>query len=509
MKQQVIPLLLCALGVKTAVAGNAAAVVSVTNASYTSNVLTITGTNLNVCTSSPKLSINNVPLTVTVHSGTVVTATFPPKNPPSGFAPGIYTAQLSFNAGRCSTSTSFPIALGQIGPQGPAGPTGPQGVPGPMGLPGAIGGPGPTGPVGTTGPAGQSITYQGVWNSAAVYSTGEAVSFNGSSYISLLSNNVNLSPDANPTAWSLMAQKGATGAQGPVGSTGPQGAPGLPGAMGPQGSMGLTGPAGPVGPQGPTGTTGPAGQSITYQGVWNSAAVYSTGQAVSFNGSSYISLLSNNSNLSPDANPTAWSLMAQKGAQGATGAQGPMGSNGPQGAPGLPGAIGPQGPIGLTGPAGRVGPQGPTGATGPAGMQGLPGAQGPAGIGGVLIVDSASHSYPLYKDGALWNYNGTYMWVKVVPDRIAPWGSVYYASSDCTGTLYILPDDNFVQSPPIVGTTLYYGVGPETVLPYASIQWQNEDGSPSCVNADGISARLAVAVDLSAYFVPPFHIQAN
>src|SRR6185369_7544348 len=52
----------------------------------------------------------------------------------------------------------------------------------------------------------------------------------------------NPAPSTNPTAWSLIAQAGATG---PAGTQGP------PGPIGSTGPPGATGPTGPTGPQGP------------------------------------------------------------------------------------------------------------------------------------------------------------------------------------------------------------------------------------------------------------------
>jgi hypothetical protein len=91
---------------------------------------------------------------------------------------------------------------------------------------------------------------------------------------------------------------------------------------------------------------------------WNSSTAYAVNDAVSFNGSSYIALLPS-TNLEPDLNPASWSLLAQQGATGPTGATGPQGPAGPTGATG---AIGPQGPAGATG---AIGPQGPAGTSVP------------------------------------------------------------------------------------------------------------------------------------------------
>src|SRR5205807_5756445 len=145
---------------------------------------------------------------------------------------------------------------------------------------------------------------------------------------------------------------GPTGAQAPAG---PQGATGATGAQGPIGSVG------PQGPQGPTGTTGPAGppgaKGLNWLGAWNNASSYLADDAVFFNGSAWTAKRAN-TNVSP-VEGADWTTLAQQGATGPTGAQGPAG---PQGPAGSVGPQGPQGPVGLTGPQGAQGPLGPPGS---------------------------------------------------------------------------------------------------------------------------------------------------
>jgi hypothetical protein len=108
--------------------------------------------------------------------------------------------------------------------------------------------------------------------------------------------------------------------------------------------------------------------------------MYELGEAVSFGGSSYVSLTAGNLGNDPASDPAAWGLLAAKGATGATGAAGATGSAG---------EIGPAGPTGATGAAGATGPVGATGATGPAGPTGATGAAGPGGAG-LDVVDKFS-----------------------------------------------------------------------------------------------------------------------
>src|ERR1019366_5601598 len=100
-----------------------------------------------------------------------------------------------------------------------------------------------------------------------------------------------------PSGAGATGPTGRTGATGPTGPTGPGGANGNNGATGPIGPTGATGPLGPQGPlgvgqPGAVGATGPTG--LTWQGAWSATGVFSTGNGVSFNGSSYISTVAGN-----------------------------------------------------------------------------------------------------------------------------------------------------------------------------------------------------------------------
>src|ERR1051326_1496620 len=141
---------------------------------------------------------------------------------------------------------------GATGPAGPAGPQGPAGLAGAPGLTGATGltgpqGPiGPTGNIGPTGPAGlPGIVWRGAWSDTTAYAVHDAIAYNGTSYISIQAGTGN-QPDTSSNFWSVLAQKGDTGATGLAGAPGPTGAPGLTGPQGP------IGPAGDIGPTGAT-----------------------------------------------------------------------------------------------------------------------------------------------------------------------------------------------------------------------------------------------------------------
>ncbi len=356
--------------------------------------ITIAGKYLGSVT--PTVTLDGMPLVVVTYTSTQVTALLP-----ANLAPGSY--QLVLTNHTLQLQAAFDATIGAAGPEGPTGPAGPAGSPGPAGVPGATGGmglTGPAGPQGTPGAAGptgatgpQGLTWQGLWNNSAAYNLNDAVSFNGSSYISLIANNANNEPDTAPAVWSLVASSGApgtagpagspgaTGPQGPAGAAGPQGPAGATGAAGAAGAMGPTGATGPQGPQGTAGPTGPVGpQGLTWQGLWNSSAAYNLNDAVNYNGSSYISLIANNTNNEPDTAAPAWSLVASIGAAG------PAGTSGPAGATGATGAAGPQGPTGASGPQGPAGAMGAAGATGP---------QGPAGPVNIYHTAPNSNGTPI------------------------------------------------------------------------------------------------------------------
>ena len=297
------------------------------------------------------------------------------------------------------------------GAAGAAGAQGLQGIPGVNGVDGAAGAVGPMGPAGATGAAGSpGLVYQGAYSSTGNYALGDVVVFDGASWVSLVAGNVGQTPGVSPAYWGVLASQGAQGVAGPAGATGPQGPAGLQGAAGPAGAQGVAGPvgmqgpagaqgltgatgavgpAGPqglqgvagaaggqgiagatgaAGPQGATGATGAAGPvgpagangtnglngtpGLTWQGAWSSAANYAVNDAVSYGGTSYLSITVGNVGQRPDLSPASWAVLAQAGAAGATGA------------------------TGATGAAGAAGPQGATGAMGAAGETGAAGAVG-------------------------------------------------------------------------------------------------------------------------------------
>jgi Collagen triple helix repeat (20 copies) len=332
--------------------------------------------------------------------------------------------------------------IGSQGTQGSAGQAGAQGIPGATGVTGLSG---PMGPQGIPGPVG--LSFQGAYSPVVNYALADGVSYNGAGYVSLIASNHGNTPDQSPQQWALFATAGAIGAPGPMGLTGTAG---ITGAAGPQGLLGSTGPAGATGPQGPP--------VANYLGNYQSAVNYAVNDAVSWQGSTYISLIATNQGNTPALSPTQWAVLAAQGAPGATGADGSAGLTGSVGPGGAAGAPGPQGPpasfqgqwligtsyaagdavayggssyVALSANVGRepdlrwqdwgllaagaVGPAGGTGATGlqgPTGYPGQAGATGPAGpIGANGATGTAGILYQgIYASDAVYGLNDAVNW---------------------------------------------------------------------------------------------------
>jgi hypothetical protein len=238
-------------------------------------------------------------------------------------------------------------ALGPVGPPGEKGDQGSQGAPGQAGAQGLTGAAGPAGPQGASGPQGPvgatGLSFQGSYDPVHNYALADAVLWQGSGWVSLIANNHGNEPDQSPAAWSMFASAGGSGPAGPAG------------AQGVSGPAGVAGPQGSIGPAGAPGPTGPAGQGLNFAGPYASVTSYAVGDTVSYNGSSYVSLVAANHGQAPDLSPSAWMPLASQGATGPVGSAGATGANGPQGAAGPAGSTGAQGAAGPAGPAGAPG----------------------------------------------------------------------------------------------------------------------------------------------------------
>ena len=77
-------------------------------------------------------------------------------------------------------------------------------------------------------------TFMGAWATGTSYSSGNVVTYNNATYLSLINSNKGKIPSTSATSWQLIGLDAA-----PAGPAGPQG---------PAGATGATGPAGPQGP---------------------------------------------------------------------------------------------------------------------------------------------------------------------------------------------------------------------------------------------------------------------
>lgn len=141
---------------------------------------------------------------------------------------------------------------------------------------------------------------------------------------------------------------GLVGATGPMGATGPTGNDGATGATGNDGATGVTGN---------DGATGATGQGFTFLGPWSSESTYSSYDVVTDGGNTFV-CIANAPSSTPTSNTDYWTMLAQQGATG------PTGATGPQGATGVTGNDGATGVTGNDGATGATGPQGATGANG-------------------------------------------------------------------------------------------------------------------------------------------------
>jgi len=227
----------------------------------------------------------------------------------------------------------LPGSVGSPGEQGPQGIQGIAGQAGAQGIPGTQGTQGLQGPMGSQGPAGPTgMTFRSTYSSATNYAAGDGVSFGSSGYVSLIDNNHGNTPDQSPSAWAVFA----SGTPGATGTTGATGAQGPAGPQGPVGAQGSQGPQGLVGPQGPP--------VAHYTGNYSSTTNYALNDAVSYNGSTYISLIAANAGNAPALSPSQWAVLAGQGYAGPAGVAGAQGPTGSAGATGAIGATGPQGP---------------------------------------------------------------------------------------------------------------------------------------------------------------------
>jgi hypothetical protein len=110
----------------------------------------------------------------------------------------------------------------------------------------------------------------------------------------------------------------------------------MPGAVGDKGDEGAPGSVGPQGERGLQGTPG-TNAVWSYQGAYNSAAAYSVGDVVVYQGQLYYTKSVTTAGTLP-TDTAKFDLIASKGADGQAGSNGTNGINGTNGADGAPGA---------------------------------------------------------------------------------------------------------------------------------------------------------------------------
>jgi len=205
-------------------------------------------------TSKPTVSLANVGLRVVSNDDTTIAATLP-----ASFLtnPGSHHLVVTTTVKPTSTAT-FSVTIGAVGPQGP------QGEVGPIGPPGLKGDTGLQGPQGDKG----DIGLQGIQGQTGATGPQGPKGDTG--------------PQGDTGLQGIQGVAGATGAQGPKGDKGdigPQGTQGVAGATGPQGSKGDTGATGPQGPKGDTGPAGAMGPGMVWRDATGALVVVSTGVA--------------------------------------------------------------------------------------------------------------------------------------------------------------------------------------------------------------------------------------
>jgi hypothetical protein len=260
----------------------------------------------------------------------------------------------------------------------------PTGSEGPPGPPGLQGPEGPAGPAGATGAMGPQGPSGGAGPQGPAGANGLSV----------------LSGATDPTAavgvdGDFYINTAASTIFGPkialvwpagvslIGAAGPPGPAGATGATGAIGPQGLQGAAGPTGPQGPTGVAGTNGSGFDFRNAFDATASYAINDVVTYNGSTYVAIAASAGPNNPTPNTNA-SGWSVMAQEGATGAQGSAGPTG---------ATGAQGSVGATGTTGPQGPAGAAGATGSQGLQGVAGPIGPQGPAGVAGTNGSGFDF--------------------------------------------------------------------------------------------------------------------
>lgn len=114
------------------------------------------------------------------------------------------------------------------------------------------------------------LVWRGTWAAATAYAVNDAVTNGTASYRRKIAGTTPTTPASDPTNWEVLAARGATGAAG-----------------------------------------------LTWRGTWAAATAYVVNDAVTHLGSSYRRLVAGTTATAPAADAVNWTLLAQKGADGA------------------------------------------------------------------------------------------------------------------------------------------------------------------------------------------------
>jgi len=160
---------------------------------------------------------------------------------------------------------------------------------------------------GSGGSSSTGITsWKNAYNPATAYVEFDGVYYEGSAYIAVAAS-TGVTPGTDSNKWSILSSKGDKGDTGTAGATG---------AKGDKGDKGDTGTAGVKGDTGTAGADGAPG--IKWRKTYSATTDYVLHDAVTLNGTSYLALVAS-TGVTPGTDDNTWFVLAQKGADGASG----------------------------------------------------------------------------------------------------------------------------------------------------------------------------------------------
>jgi hypothetical protein len=157
-----------------------------------------------------------------------------------------------------------------------------QGTSGTSGTSGSSGNSGSNGTSGTSGSSGNGFVFRGSWTGTTTYNLNDVITYNGQSYVSIQSNNLNKQPSIQPAWWTVFSAAGSSGTSGTSGSNGSSGSSGTSGSNGSSGTSGVNGTSGSSGSNGTSGSNGSSGSSGSNGSNGSSGTSGSSGISNSF-----------------------------------------------------------------------------------------------------------------------------------------------------------------------------------------------------------------------------------